>query len=96
MKLQRINNKKVTKRRRRRPEVFCKKVVLRNVAKLTEKQLCQGLFLMAQVFFCEFSEISKNTFCYRTSLVAASENGIKNKKSNKNGIFSQQYKHNLK
>ena len=30
--------------RRSRPEVFCKKVVLRNYAKLTGKHLCQGLF----------------------------------------------------
>ena len=28
---------------------------------------------LAQVFFCEFWEISKNTFFYRTPLVAASE-----------------------
>ena len=27
---------------------------------------------LAQVFFCEFCEISKNTFYYRTPLVAAS------------------------
>ena len=27
---------------------------------------------LAQVFSCEFCEISKNTFFYRTSLVAAS------------------------
>ena len=27
-----------------RPEVFCKKGVLRNFAKFTEKQLCQSLF----------------------------------------------------
>ena len=27
---------------------------------------------LAQVFSCEFSEISKNTFSYRTPLVAAS------------------------
>ena len=27
----------------------------------------------AQVFSCEFCEISKNTFCYRTPLVATSE-----------------------
>ena len=83
MKLQRIKNKKVKKRRWRRPEVFCKKGVLRNFAKLTGKQLCQGLFLMAQVFSCEFCEISKNTFCYRASPVAASENEIKNKKATK-------------
>ena len=28
---------------------------------------------LAQVYSCEFCEISKNTFCYRTSPVAASE-----------------------
>ena len=28
---------------------------------------------LAQVLSCEFCEISKNTFCYRTPLVAASE-----------------------
>ena len=44
MKLRRINNKKVTKRRRSRPEVFCKKGVLRYFAKFTGKQLRQGLF----------------------------------------------------
>ena len=27
-----------------RPDVFCKKLVLENLAKLTEKQLCQSLF----------------------------------------------------
>ena len=52
-----------------RPEVFCKKVVLRNFAKFTGKQLCQRpqacIFIkketLAQVFSCEFCEIFKNT-----------------------------------
>ena len=61
--------------RRSRPEVFCKRSVLRNFAKFTGKQLCQGLFFkivyeknffkkntLAQVFSCEFCEISKNIF----------------------------------
>ena len=45
-----------------------KKVVLRNFTKFTGKQLCQSLFFdikkeaLAQVFSCEFCEISKNTF----------------------------------
>ena len=54
-----------------------RKGVLRNSTKFTGKHLCQSLFLiklqvsacnfikketLAQVFFCEFCEISKNTF----------------------------------
>ena len=62
-----------------------KKVVLTNFAKLTGKHLCffnkvVGLRpasllkkILAQVFSCEFCEISKNTFCYRTPLMAASD-----------------------
>ena len=64
-----------------RSEVFCKKGVLRNFAKFTEKHLCQSLFFnkvadwglallkkitLAQVFSCEFCQISKNTFSYKT------------------------------
>ena len=58
-----------------RPEVFCRKGVLRNFVKLTGKRLCQNLFFnkvpdlrpatllkKAQVFSCEFCEISKITF----------------------------------
>ena len=71
-----------------RLEVFCRKGVLRNFAKFTEKHLCQSLFFnkvvglrpdtllkketLAQVFSCEFCEISKNTFFYRTPPVDAS------------------------
>ena len=69
-----------------RPEVFCKKDVLRNLAKVTGKHLCLSFFFnkvagpsnfmkketLAQVFSSEFCEISKNSFCYRTSPVAAS------------------------
>ena len=61
--------------------VFCKKGVLRNFAKFTGKHLCPSLFFnkvagrpetLAQVFSCEFCEISKNTLFYRTLPVAAS------------------------
>ena len=60
----------------------------RNFAKFTGKHLCQSLFFNkvagqacnfikketpAQVFFCEFYEVSQDTFSYRTLLVAASE-----------------------
>ena len=70
-----------------RPEVFCKKAVLRNFAKFTGKHLYQSLFFnkvaglacnfikketLTQVFSCEFCETSKNTFYYRTPPVAAS------------------------
>ena len=62
-------------------ECSVKKGVLRNFTKLTGKHLCQGLFFnkvaglgltLAQVFSCEFCEISMNTFSYRMPLVAAS------------------------
>ena len=57
-----------------------------NFAKFTGKQQCQSTFFkkvvglrpallketLAQVYFVEFCEISKNTFFYRTPLVAAS------------------------
>ena len=70
-----------------RPGVFCKKGVLRNFAKFTGKHLCWSLFFnkvprlrpatllkkaLAQVFSCEFLEISKNTFSYGTPQVAGS------------------------
>ena len=53
---------------------FVRKGVLRDFTKFTEKHLCQSLFFdkvagsfikkeaLAQVFFCEFCEISKNIF----------------------------------
>ena len=50
-----------------RPEEFCKKGVIRNFAKFTEKYMCQSLFLnnvaglRPKVFFCEICEIL-NTF----------------------------------
>ena len=73
--------------RSRRPEVFCKKGILRNFGKFTGKYLCQSLFFnkvtglslqlfkketLAQVFFCESCEILENTFSYRAPHVAAS------------------------
>ena len=60
-----------------RPDVFCEKGVLRNLAKFTGKHLCQSPFFnkvagaasnfikketLAKVFSCEFCEISKNIF----------------------------------
>ena len=69
-----------------RPEVSCKKGILRNLTKFTGKHLCQSLFFnkvaglnfikketLAQVFSSQFRKISKNTFYYRTPLVAASD-----------------------
>ena len=63
------------KSRSGRPEVFCEKSVLRIFTQSTGKHLCQSLFFnkvaglnfikketLAQVFSCEFCEISKNTF----------------------------------
>ena len=61
-----------TNYRSSRPEVFCKKVVLRNFAKFTEKHLCQSLFFLLKkrlwhrCFPLNFAKF------YRTSPVAAS------------------------
>ena len=75
------------------PEVFCKKGVLRNFAKFTEKHLYQSLFFnyveslkdcsfikketLVEVLSCEFCDISKNIFSYKTPPVAASEHLLK-------------------
>ena len=61
--------------------MFCEKGVLRNFANSQERPAREALFKacnyikkesLAQVFSCEFCEISKNTFLYRTPPVAAS------------------------
>ena len=55
-----------------------KRCSYRNFAKFTGRHLCQSACNVikkeppAQVFSCEFCGISKNTFFYRTPLVAAS------------------------
>ena len=58
------------------PQVFYKKGALKNFTKFTGKYLCQSLFIkketLAQVFSCEFCEISESTFLHRTPLVVAS------------------------
>ena len=71
-----------------RPEVFCKKGVLKNFAKFTGKHLHQNLFFskvadlrsatllkkrVCEVFPCEFYEIFKNIFFYRTLPLTISE-----------------------
>ena len=56
-----------------RPDVFCEKGVLRNFAKSTGKHLCQSLFFNKVAGAT--CKISKNTFFYRTPLVAASDQG---------------------
>ena len=59
-----------------RQEVFCKKGILWNFAKFTGLHLCYSLFFkkesLAQMFSCEFCEISKKSFSYRTPPVNAS------------------------
>ena len=54
-----------------RPEVFCKKVVLKKIYKIHRKNPIQKETL-AQVFSCEFCEIFKNTYFYRTPLTVVS------------------------
>ena len=48
-----------------RQEVFCEKGIFKNSCNFIKKET------LAQVFSCEFCEISKNTFSYRTAPVAA-------------------------
>ena len=60
--------KRITQFRSSRLEVFCIKGVLSNFAKFTGKHL-----YLYHLFSCEFCEISKNTFFYRTPPVAASD-----------------------
>ena len=81
MFLKRCGRNSQPKHRSSRPEVFCKKGVLRSFAKFTGKHLCQGLFFnkvaglketLAQVFSGKFWEISKNIFSYTKPPVAAS------------------------
>ena len=52
------------------PEVFCKKDALK-ISQNSQENICNFINL-AQVFSCEFSEILKNTYFYKTPLVAAS------------------------
>ena len=75
-------DKRFNGNRSSRPEVFCKKGVLRNFTKFTGKHLYQRLFfnkvaglrrttslkksLWHKVFSCEICEISKSRFFYRT------------------------------
>ena len=62
--------------RSRRPGVFCKKMLL-EISQNSQGNTCTRFSLLiktlAQVFSCEFCEISQNTFFYRTPLVAASD-----------------------
>ena len=82
-----------------------KKHVLRNFTKFTGKQRSSvaQTCSVKKVFSCEFCEISKNTFFYRTPLVAASENTlcqslffnkVKGLRAiNKHSRYTQKYEH---
>ena len=69
-----ITKKNRTKFRSSRPEVFCKKGVLENFAKFTEKHLCQSLLkrLRHRCFPVNFAKFLTTPFFYRTPPVAAS------------------------
>ena len=67
--------------------MFCKRGVLRNLAKFTEKHLWQSLFFnkvaglieketLVQVFSYEICQIYKDTFSYGTPPMAASDTAI--------------------
>ena len=63
--------------------MFYKEGVLRNLAKFTGKHRAMQAACnfnkkdtLAQVFSCEFCEISKNTFSYKTPPAAASTSSL--------------------
>ena len=70
----------LTYRSSRLENLFCQKGVLRNFVKKDSETLLKET--LTQLFSCEFWEISKNTFLYRTPPVAASE-----LRNSKNDIF---------
>ena len=80
------------------PDIFCKKGVLRNFAKFTGKHLYQSLqpkacnFIkketLAQMFSCEFWEISKNTFLQNTSGQLLLSFATSRRSRNANTVFS--------
>ena len=55
-------------------ENLCQSLFLNEVAGLRRPATLFKKEALAQVFSCEFCEISKNTFLHRTPLVAASAN----------------------
>ena len=64
--------------------MFFKIGVIKNFAKLTENTCARVSFLrkfikketLAQVFYCDFYQIFKNTFFHKTSPVAATEKEV--------------------
>ena len=75
--------------------MFCRKGVLKNLAKFTGIHLCQSLFIkketLVQVFSCEFCEISKRSFStehLRTTVFVVSVLLLKQKLSQCLNFFS--------
>ena len=67
MDIKQINYPKyfnMTKNRSSHPEVFCKRVVLRNFAKFTRKHLCQSLFIN-KVAGPRSATLLKKRLCHR-------------------------------
>ena len=57
--------------------MFSKKGVLENFAKLTEKDLCPSA---TRVFYCQFYEISENTFSTEYSRATAFDEDLDGQK----------------
>ena len=77
--MNRQKKKKSTSTRSSRPELFCKKGILRNFEKFTGSTCARASFFNKVAGFgqnfkeiCKFCEISKKSFSYRTPPVAAS------------------------
>ena len=79
--LLRLSTVQITRSRSSRPEVFCKKVFLK-ISQNSQENTCARVSFfnketLEQMFSCEFCDIFKSIYFYRTPLVAAYESGLK-------------------
>ena len=72
MLFQRQIDRPSTTCRSSRPEVICKKGIFKNFTNFLRPETLLKKETLKQAFSCEFCEFFKNTYFYRTPLVAGS------------------------
>ena len=93
--LQKINNKKLTKHKSSRLEVFCKKVFLEISQDLQENSYARVSFHQYRCFPVNFAKFLRTPFVTEHLRQLLLKAGSKRKR-NKNGIFPLHYKHNFR